>query len=197
MAKKARKWTNLPGEVPAEVIEVSEKELAIRAAADERRAGVYEDPLDGQMLPRRAKTMNELAQEYRDLCEEEEFEDLASKRRAILFEALERLIGEQLKIVQEMSGQDTWRGEGQLFSPQVTPIPVVHDKAALAKYIEDNKLQSLLTLEYPRLKSLVIDKLEELTAMTPKQRAAETSTLSDPLPGVKIFVKQGVHRTKS
>jgi hypothetical protein len=96
-----------------------------------------------------------------------------------------------------MSGQDAWRGEGQLFTPKTTPIPVVYSKADLLKFIEDNKLQSMLDISGPRLKSLVVDKLEELIAMSPAQRAEEVSTLDKPIPGVKIFIKTGINRTKS
>jgi len=180
---KKRQWTNLKGAVPEEVVEVSEKELAIRAATDERRN----------------KSMKELAAEYQGLVEEEEFADLAAKKRDIEYQALERLIGDELKRVQELSGQDTWRGEGQMFSPKISIIPVVADKETLTKFIKDEGMEALLTLEYPRLKSLVVSTLEKFATMTPEERAALPSgvTIATPVPGVKLFIKNGIHRTKS
>ena len=183
MAKrKARKWSNLKGDVPEQEVEVSERELAIRAKTDEWRG----------------ESMAELAIEYQQLVEEEEFATLAAKQRSIMYEALERLILDELKRVEEVSGQDMWRGEGQTFSPKTTVIPVVTDKAEVMKYLKDTGQEALLTLEYPRLKSLVTDALEAIALMTPAQRAELVGvTLDKPLPGVKIFIKNGVHRTKA
>lgn len=181
MAKKNRKWTNLPGTVPEEIVELSEKELAIRKATDERRA----------------KSMSELAAEYGDLCEEEEFADLAKKARDIVYEALERLIGDQLKRIQTLSGQDTWRGDGQLFTPKISVIPLVADRTALMQYLKDTKQESLLTLEFPRLKSLTTTVLDDLESMTPAERSLSTVTYTEPLPGVKLYLKHGIRRTKA
>lgn len=141
--------------------------------------------------------MNELALEYAGRVEEEEFETLASKKRSIEYEALERVILEQLRRVYELSGQDTWRGEGQLFSPQTTIIPVVYDKNKLMQYIKDSKQEHLLTIDGGRLKSLVVEVLESFQTMTPEERAEQTATPLEPLPGVKLFLKNGVHRTQS
>lgn len=190
MAKKARKWSNLKGQVPEAPVELSEREIKVRAAMDERRIVVTEDGL-------RPATMKDYAAEYAGLCEEEDFESLAGKDRSVKYEALERLIRAELTRVEEISGQDTWRGEGQTFSPKTTPIPVVVDKTALMQYIKDEGLESLLELPSPRLKSMVTDKLEELVAMTPAQRAAQTATLEQPIPGVKVWLMPGIHRTKS
>lgn len=180
--KKARKWSNLHGHIEEAVVEVTEHELAIRAKADEWRG----------------ESMNDLAAGYQALVEEEEFEELAAKKRSIAYEALERLIGDELKKVEELSGQDMWRGEGQTFSPKTTPIPVVYDKAALMKHIADTGQQSLLSLSGPTLRALVNDALEAIVLMTPAERAALVNVALDkPVPGVKLYLLKGVHRTKA
>jgi hypothetical protein len=181
VAKKGRKWSNLKGAVPEQPVELSARELQIR-----------ED-----MAKHTGKAMRELAQEYQGLVEEEEFADLATKKRGVAYEALERLIGTELERVKDFSGQDTWRGEGQTFSPKISVIPVVADKGALMQHIRATGQEALLTLEYPKLKSLVVNILEELAVMTPAQRAVCTINLEEPIPGVKLFIKPGVHRTKS
>lgn len=178
MAK--RKWSNLRGQVPDEPQEVSEREQTVRARVDVHRA----------------KTMSELADEYKTLVEEEDFADRADKARSIEYEALERLILTQLKAVQEFSGHDTWQGDGQSFAPQYTPIPIVVDKTALIAYIREHGMEALLDLGYPKLRSLVTSRLDEITTMTPGQRAVlPPDALSQPLPGVKIFLKTGVRWT--
>ncbi len=182
MAKKAKKWSNLAGTVPEPPAEVSERELRVRAETDARAD----------------KPMKELALEYQELVEEEEFEKLAQHERSIKYEALERRIRHELAKLKELAGSDVmWRGEGQTFSSKNTIIPVVTDKAALRQYIEDTHQEHLLTLESPRLKSLVIETLEGFETMTPAERAKCTVTQDAPLPGVKIYLKPGIHRTES
>lgn len=187
MAKKKRQWSNLEGVVP-EVAEdeLSEREVNIRTAMDQFR----------ETTP----AMKELAQEYQALVEEENFADLEARKRSVKFEALERLIRQQLKTVEEVSGQDMWRGEGQTFSPKTTIIPTVRDKEALIAYIKANGMEDTLTLPAPRLKSLVIDMLEAFETMTPAQRvelSRKGITLENPIPGVELYLKPGVHRTES
>jgi len=189
---KERKWSNLRGVLPEVEEELSDREQAIRKEVGERLAGVNEK---GE--PRAAKTMRELAQEYLGIKSESEFFEAEQRARDIKKEALERLVQDELKKVEEMSGQDTWRGEGILFSPKTSVIPVVKDRAALMKYLEDTKQTALLTLEYPRLKSLVVGKLEELVAMTPAERSEQTATLQNPIPGVEILLKRGVRPTET
>lgn len=176
---KARKWSNFADTIPPPVAGVSERELKVREATDDRAD----------------KPMQELALEYQELVEEEEFEDLAKKARSIKYEALERRIRQELKKLDEYAGTDMWRGAGQTFSPQNMIIPVVTDRAALRQYLEDTKQQHLLTLDGSRLKSLVTDVLESFETMTPAERAACTFTPEQPLPGVKIYLKPGIHRT--
>lgn len=193
MAKKGRQWSNLRGLVPEQdEREPTEKELKIREAVAEREEHVDED---GAAVP--AKTMRELAAEYSDLCEEEEFEDLAKKQRAIKYEAVERIFREKLEAIHEQTGHDTFRGEGQLFSPKTMIFPVVYDPAKLRKHIDDLGMTELLELPSGRLKSLVVEQLEKFETMSPAERAECVHTPVEPVPGVKLFIKRTVHRTKS
>lgn len=186
MAKKPRKWSNLQGQVPEEPVEVSPRELKVRAKADALRA---------ERVP-----MKTLAQDYAALVEEEEFEEIAKKKRAIDYDALERVILDELTRVEELSGQDTWRGEGQTFSPKFTPIPTVFDKKSLLSWIHENNLDDLLDIHYSRLKSVVIEALKtDLAAtMTPAQRAAlkpgEPGS-GQPPPGVSVYLRKGINHT--
>jgi hypothetical protein len=190
---KKRQWSNLRGLVPEQdEKEPTERELAIREAVAERED--HEDE-DGKPIP--AKSLRELAAEYSDLCEEEEFEDLAKKQRSVKYEALERMFRERLESIHEQTGHDTFRGEGQLFSPKTLIIPVVYDPKKLRKHIDDLGMSELLELPSGRLKSLVVEQLEKFETMTPAERAECEHTLIEPVPGVRLFIKRSVHRTKS
>lgn len=189
---KKRQWSNLRGLVPEAEDKVDDRELAIRQAIAER-----EDHEDENGKPIRAKTTAELAAEYGDLCEEEEFEDLAKKKRSVTYEALERMFREKLERIHEQTGHDTFRGEGQMFSPKTLIIPIVHDPKKLRKHIDDLGMNELLELPSGRLKSLVVEQLEKFEQMTPAERAACPHTLVEPVPGVKLFIRRSVHRTTS
>lgn len=149
---------------------------------------------------RQAKTMNELALEWADLEEEEEFEELAQSERNIKYAALERRILEELEKVKQVAGTDMWRGEGHTFSPKFTPRPVVTDLPALMAWIKSTGQEHQLTLPKPRLKSIVCEALDtELAAsMTVAQRAelkpGDPSSGACP-PGVSAFLDTGVHHT--
>lgn len=189
---KKRQWSNLRGLVPEKEEELSERELAIRESVATRED--HEDE-EGKLV--RAKTMLELAEEYSGLCEEEDFEDLAKKKRSIAYEAIERILRSKLEDIETMTGHDTFRGDGQLFSPKTLVIPIVYDKAKLRKHIEDEGMTEMLELPKGKLTEMVNDVLEKFETMTPAQRAESKATLVEPVPGVKLFIKRSVHRTKS
>jgi hypothetical protein len=193
VGKKGRQWSNLRGVVPEQdEKEPTERELKVREAIAEREA--HEDE-HGNPVP--AKSLRELAAEYGDLCEEEEFEDLAAKQRSIKYEAVERIFREKLEAIYEQTGHDTFRGEGQLFSPKTKIFIDVHDKAKLRKHIDDLGMNELLELPSGRLNSLVIEQLEKFETMTVEERAECPYTPMEPVPGVRLFIKRTVHRTKS
>lgn len=199
MAKKARKWSNLDGQLPEEPKPLSEREVKIRVEVDKLR-GMAVDNDTGELIP--AKTMRELAADYAGLVEEESFEDLAQKKRSVKYEALERVIYDELRRVQELSGQDMWRGEGQTFSPKFSPIPVITDMAALEAWIEANGYEYLYTIDGGRLKNLVVEALDTdaAAAMSPAERAAlkpGEAASGQPPPGVSVFLRKGVNRTET
>jgi hypothetical protein len=181
MAQKTRKWSNLQGVVEPVPLELSPRETAVQ----------------GAMASRADCDMMQLAREYSLVHADAQRAADADAIRSITTEALERLIRDRLALVEEQSGQDTWRGEGWLFSPKTTICPVVKDKAALMDYVKDNGLDGLLSLEYSRLKSLVSGILEAFEGMTPAQRAASPLNLQHPLPGVELYIRPGINRTKS
>lgn len=199
MAKKARKWSNLEGQLPEEPKPLTDREVAIRAETDKLR-GEAVDPDTGQLYP--AKTMKELAEDYASLVEEEDFEDLAHKKRSVNYEALERVMLAELQRVQEFSGQDMWRGEGQTFSPKFVVIPVITDMVALEAWIEEKGYEYLYEIGSGKLKNLVIEALDTdaAAAMTPAERAnlkPGEAASGQPPPGVSVFLRKGVNRTAS
>lgn len=187
---KQRKWSNL--QVPEEPVELTEREVAIRKLADEYRGS------EGVIW-----TMRALAVEYASAVEEEKFETLAAKERSVKYEALERVIREQLQMVEDLTGQDMWRGEGQVFSPKFTPIPVIHDRDSFMRWLEDEGvLMDYLKLDSDKVKDLVKECLDTDAAvtMTPAERAAlkPGQPASGQLPpGVSVFMRRGINRTET
>jgi hypothetical protein len=185
---KTRKWSNLKGAVPdaPDQVELTPRMLEIFQEKDARAA----------------KTMDELTAEYAALEEEEAYEALAAAKRSILYEALDRRILEELDKIKAIAGTDMWRGQGRTASPKYTPNPIVKDPAALKAWIKDNKLEDLLTLSSPRLKSIVCEALDSeiALALTPAQRAqlkpGEPGS-SQPPPGVEVFLRTSVHHTSA
>lgn len=190
MAKKAKKWSNLGEVVPEEDKPLSEREIAVRKLMDELRV-----VNEGETT--RPVTMKDLAQEYGSLSEEDDFAGKEAKRRSIRFEALERLIMPELRRIEEMSGQDKWRGEGQTFSPRTTIIPQIVDRAAFHKYLKDTSQEELFTVKDSKVRELVEDAIKTVEEMSPEERAESTFNLLEPLPGVKLFIKKSVNRTES
>lgn len=185
-ANKARKWSNLKGQVPdAAPEELSERMLEVFAAKDERND----------------KSMDELIAEYASLEEEEAFEVLAASKRSILYEALDRRILEELAKVKQIAGTDMWRGDGRTASPKYTPQPIVENYDELVEWIKANNLQdTCFTLSKPRLKSIVCEALETDAAavLTPAERAQlkpGAPGSGAPPPGVKVHLRTSVHHT--
>ena len=182
MAKKARKWSNLTGQLPEPPVELDARELAVRADMD-----LY-----------RGKPMRELAQEFQGVCEESDFAALEEKKRSVKNAALERLIRDELKKVEELSGQDMWRGEGWTFSPKNTVIPIVSDRAAFLAWIRSTGRESFLDVSPPRIKSIVVDALneDEAVTLTPSERAVlaagEPGSCAPP-PGITVFLLPGIN----
>lgn len=195
MGSKPRPWSNLEGQIPEEPKPKTERELAIERRCDELR-GLAVNPKTGQ--PFEKLTMKELALGYGDLEEEAEFEDLAKKTRSVEYEAHERVIRDELQRIQELSGQDTWRGEGHTFSPKNLPVPIITNRAALEAWIEENGHEYLWDIHGGRLKEIVLAALNTDAAinMTPTERAAlkpGEPASGVPPPGVSVFLKKSIN----
>ena len=188
---KNRKWSNLKGQIPDEPVEVNPRELLVREEADKWRGADGKD-----------HDMSELAREYQSLCEEEEFEDLARKVRSVKYEGLERVIRERLEKVMELSGQDMWRGEGQVFSPKYQPIPTIADRTALVAWLKEKGIyQDLLILDTDAVVKMTKEALDTDMAvtLTPGERAKlqpGDPASGQPPPGVSVFFRKGVNRTE-
>jgi hypothetical protein len=189
---KPRKWANLKGQVPDDPgqVELTPRTLEVIAEADKRR--VKEDGT--------AVTMDDLAQEWSGLEEEEEFEDLAKDKRNIQYDALTRRILEELERVKAIAGTDLWRGDGQTFSPKFMLNIRVTDPIKLRAWVEETNQQHLLTVPRGRLNGIVGEamNLDLAAAMTPAERFAlkpGQPGSGQPPPGVEVSLFTTVHHT--
>jgi hypothetical protein len=189
---KPRKWANLKGQIPDDPsqVELNPRTLEVIAEADKRRQKDGGAPI----------TMDDLAQEWSGLEEEEEFEDLARSKRNILYDALTRRILEELERVKAIAGTDLWRGEGQTFSPKFALNIRVTDPQALRKWVEDTNQQHLLTVPRGRLNGIVSEAMnvDSAAALTPAERAALKPGQPGsgmPPPGVEVTLFTTVHHT--
>lgn len=200
---KTRKWANLKGQIPDDPaqVELSPRTIEVIAEADKRRTKTVEDPHTGA-ADVRPVGMDDLAQEWSGLEEEEEFEDLAKAQRNIVYDALTRRILEELERVKQIAGTDMWRGEGQTFSPKFMLNVRVTDPVALRKWVEDTAQQHLLTIPSGRLKGIVGEAMntDSAAAMTPAERSALKPGMpgsGQPPPGVSVTLFTSVHHTSS
>lgn len=182
--RKKRQWSNLKGQIPddPEQVVMSERMEKVLKEKDERAD----------------KSMNDLAQEFASLEEEESFEELARSERNIKFEAIERRILEELEKIQGIAGTDMWRGDGHTFSPKYQARPIVTDPAKLMQWVRDTGQEALLRLLPSTLQSIVNEALNtDLAAtLTPAQRAAlEPGSAGSgvPPPGVQVVLRTTVN----
>jgi hypothetical protein len=195
MARKARKWSNLPDDVaPAQPVD----ELSPWFQDVLKEKGKYVTTLvDGDESK---MNMDLLATEWAKLEAEEAAEEEARTLRNKRYEALSLMILPRLESIQALSGQDTWRGGGQTFSPKVTLRPIVRDKAKLREWLEDRDMEDTLELPSGRLNSIVTEAFEQEQAsyLTPAQRANLPAGMPGSMlapPGVEVFRKTTVNRT--
>jgi hypothetical protein len=186
--QKKRAWAHMVGKLPAppveETVEISEHMKKVFEAQDERRD----------------KNMEELVKEYEGLDDAEVLASVESSKRAIKYQALERIIYERLKKVKEASGQDMWRNAEHTFSPRFIPRPVVENPQALLAWVREKNMEALLTLPSGRLNSIIAEAYNEdiVAILSPDQRATlepgDPGSFAPP-PGVKVFLQEGVHHT--
>lgn len=201
MAKARRKqvWSTLG--LKEQPVEISERELAIRAEADRLR-GLGSDPKTGE--PHKKLTMAELDDEYESLDEEAEFAELQAKARSIKYEALERVMLEELAKIEEISGQDKFRRGNVTISPSPMIIPSVENVEVFEQWVRDSKMDDLFVTEVPgsKIKMLVNEAFDPKVAesLTVKERAALVAGAPgscQPPPGLKVYIKKRIHRHKS
>ena len=187
---KPRANAHLIGKIPDAPVELTERQVAVYADRDRLRTREDGTPA----------SMDDLAAEYGGLVEEEDFEDLAKSERSVKFDALERLILEQLEGIKRIAGTDMWRGEGQTFSPKHVLNVHITDPAALRKWIKDTDQEHVLAIPAARLKSITAEALnpELAVAMTPAERAAlkpgQPGSMQPP-PGVSVSLHHTINHT--
>lgn len=198
---KTRKWSNLKGEIP-DAVDLSPRGQEVIAEADKRRTVPVVDAEGKPTGETRPATMNDHAQEWNGLEEEESFEDMAREQRNITYDALTKRILEELDRVKTLAGTDLWRGEDQTFSPKHLLNIKVTDPVALRKWVEETKQQHLLTLPTGRLKAIVGEAMntDSAATLTPGERAklkAGEPGSGQPPPGVEISLFTTVHHTST
>jgi hypothetical protein len=188
---KVRKWSNLKGVLP-EAVDMSPRALEVAKEADARRQKETGDPV----------AMDDLAQEWNGLEEEEAFEDMARQQRNIIYDALTRRILEEIEKVKAIAGTDLWRGQDQTFSPKFMLNIRVTDQQALRRWVEETGQQHLLTIPSGRLKGIVGEAMntDAAAAMTPAERAQLKAGMpgsGQPPPGVEVSLFETVHHTST
>lgn len=181
---KPRKWSNMAGRLPERVVELTPRELAIRAAKDQ---------LAG-------KSMRELQELWLKMDVVEAQAAAESKKRSIVYAAIERLALDELKAIKEKAGTDQFKSELGTFSPKHNVEPSIEDNDVLTAWAKQNGFEELLTLPSGKLKEIVTEALDEKAAMslTVPQRAAlppGSAGSMQPPPGIKLYLHTTVSFT--
>jgi hypothetical protein len=211
--KPGKKYEHLKGtvpEVPQVAPGIDKRADAIRAFQDGNpRAQAMEAAVrEGRELtakeaafpegPRKDWTVDQLTREYNAL---EETDKKVSQMAAILsiqMEANERLIGQKI----QASGADRVTINGFTWSPNSQPFPSVDDSTALVKHYIDNNLTAMLSVHHSRVLSTVKEEIEANTLQVViKEKAGpngeDVTEIRSNLPGVKVFLKPCMSRTKA
>lgn len=197
---KSRKWSNLKGTIP-DAVDLSPRAQEVIKLADERRVKQVVD--EGQPTDITVPYgMDDLAQEWNGLEEEEAFEDMAREGRNVIYDAITKRILEELERVKALSGGDLWRGQDQTFSPKYMLNIKVTDPVALRKWVEDTGQQHLLTIPSGRLKGIVSEAMDtdKAAPLSPAERAqlkAGQPGSGQAPPGVEVSLFTTVHHTST
>lgn len=181
---KQRKWSNMRGQLPERPVELSPRELAIRA---------HKDTLNDHALP-------ELQAAWSALDAVEASVAVESRKRSIEYAALERRVLEELKKIEALAGTDQYKGALGTFSPKYNVEPSVENNDVLTEWAKKNGFEELLSLPSGKLKEIVTDALDKnaATSLSVPQRAALTPGSAgslQPPPGVKLFMHTTVSFT--
>lgn len=180
----ASKWSTLKGKLP-EVPEDSTR-LDLLHAEQDKHSG---------------KPLVELTKEYNSRRDELNAIKEREKELNLEVEALERLIVKALND----SGSDIWRGNGYSFSESVEPYPSVQNSADVVRWVKENGMEDLLTLNYQRLSSIVkehitegnVDIETEVLGRDAEGNEITRETIKTKIPGVNVFLKSGLSRRKA
>lgn len=183
----ASKYAGLKGRIPEE--EPTERAEDLKKALDDRKA----------------KALTELTQEYNGLKLVAAKLAADVKANNVLLEALELLIRKAI----DDSGADSAGFHGYTWAPKFEPYPVAEDPDAIVTYFKDNGLEDQLKLTATelagRLKSYVKEEAlaNELTIEMKEIPAPdgngtiEVTEVRSKIPGVRVFLKGGLSRSKS
>lgn len=178
----ASKYAHLKGVVP---IQRDERDEAVTAFMKEFQEA---DKTNGAA----AKRYNDLVAEKAGLAEK--LKTISQKLEAAEYLFLDRL---------DADGSDAVSAEGYTWSSSCEPFPICEDPEAIVKYLKRKKMGSILVLKVSelasRLRNLVKDE-----ALNNELKVVETIVDGKPVrevrsnvPGVKVFLKETLSRTKS
>jgi hypothetical protein len=154
---------------------------------------------------RRSKKVGELTTEYN--AAKAVSVELAAKTAAnkVILDALEILIREYL----DANEADGIKSDGYTWTPTYVPYPSADDPAAVIKYFRENNMEDLLQLKNSelaeRLKAFVKAEAAEGTLIIEEREVTDPDTgetkmvqdVRSNIPGVKVFMSEGLSRVKS
>jgi len=179
----ASKYAHLRGNVP---VQQTERDEAVTKFMEEFRK---EDTTTGAA----AKRFNDLTAEKAKLTEQ--LNTLNQK-----LDAADYLMQDRL----DADGSDAVSADGYTWSISCEPFPVCEDPEAIVKYLKRKKMADMLVLKTSelasRLRNLVKDEAlnnELKVKVTTDAEGKEVREVRSNVPGVKVFLKQTLSRTKS
>lgn len=202
------KWSSLKDSIPMETKDPIYRDK-VRVERERRKT-----------IDDRPATMLDFVEEYNRLDDEKRKNAEREKEINLALEALTGLINDELKT----SGSDIWRGLGYSFSENVSPRPLIIDKAAMLEHflplrklreevstiasrseliarIEDiERRASILSLNSKTLEGMVKAEADagDLTIEQEEGENGESRTVvKSTIPGVNVFLKSGVNRRKA
>lgn len=146
---------------------------------------------------RQGVPLAELAKQYNEAVQLKALIDEQRSHVTALLEALDRRILEDL----ESQGLESFRAEGQTFSPRHDLYPRVVDRDALHQWLKDTDQEYVLTVNHQNLKTMVKEAFDPanyqgLTLEQRQQIPAGAAGSCAPPPGVEAFAQRTLGRVK-